>query len=111
MQIVSGITIVGALISAGAQLNEYATILGGLAVMFAAINVVGGVSDKQDVDMFKKKKMISRGQNNEYRADQYFRHCGGLIYFWAQTAWVAGYGYGKYAFFFGDVDCRCSDSV
>ena len=36
--------------------------------------------------------MISRGQNNEYRADQYLvRRCGGLIYFWAQAAWVAGY--------------------
>ena len=111
---ISGITIVGALISAGAQLNEYATILGGLAVMFAAINVVGGyLVTNRMLSMFKKKKMISRGQNNEYRADQYLvRRCGGLIYFWAQTAWVAGYGCKrKYAFFFGDVDCRCSDSV
>ena len=39
---ISGITIVGALLSAGSQVNELATILGALAVMFAAINVVGG---------------------------------------------------------------------
>ena len=91
---ISGITIVGALISAGAQLNEYATILGGLAVMFAAINVVGGyLVTNRMLSMFKKKKMIGKRQNNEFRADQYLvRRSGGLIYFWAQTAWVTGYG-------------------
>ena len=39
---ISGITIVGALISAGAELGTTATVLGALAVTFATINVVGG---------------------------------------------------------------------
>ena len=59
---ISGITIVGALISAGAQLNEYATILGGLAVMFAAINVVGGyLVTNRMLSMFKKKEHDQQG--------------------------------------------------
>ena len=59
---ISGITIVGALISAGAQLNEYATILGGLAVMFAAINVVGGyLVTNRMLSMFKKKEDDQQG--------------------------------------------------
>ena len=54
---ISGITIVGALVSAGAELNEYATILGALAVMFAAINVVGGyLVTNRMLSMFKKKE-------------------------------------------------------
>ena len=53
---ISGITIVGALISAGAELGMAATILGALAVMFATINVVGGyfVTNRM-LSMFKKK--------------------------------------------------------
>ncbi len=53
---ISGITIVGALISAGAELGIIATILGALAVMFATINVVGGyfVTNRM-LSMFKKK--------------------------------------------------------
>ena len=44
------------MISAGAELNEYATILGALAVMFAAINVVGGyLVTNRMLSMFKKK--------------------------------------------------------
>jgi NAD(P) transhydrogenase subunit alpha len=39
---ISGITIVGALLSAGLQLTTLTTILGFLAVTFATINVVGG---------------------------------------------------------------------
>ena len=54
---ISGIRIVGALVSAGAELNEYATILGALAVMFAAINVVGGyLVTNRMLSMFKKKE-------------------------------------------------------
>jgi NAD(P) transhydrogenase subunit alpha len=55
---ISGITIVGALISAGggAQTELVTTILGTLAVAFATINVVGGflVTDRM-LKMFKKK--------------------------------------------------------
>ena len=53
---ISGITIVGALISAGSDQHAMATWLGGVAVMFATINVVGGylVTDRM-LAMFKKK--------------------------------------------------------
>ncbi|TVS18581.1 MAG: NAD(P) transhydrogenase subunit alpha [Gammaproteobacteria bacterium] len=53
---ISGITIVGALLSAGAQHDAMATWLGGAAVMFASINVVGGylVTDRM-LAMFRKK--------------------------------------------------------
>jgi len=53
---ISGITIVGALLSAGAQEFTISTILGLIAVIFAMINVVGGylVTDRM-LKMFKKK--------------------------------------------------------
>lgn len=54
---ISGITIVGALISAGAGHATLSTILGTLAVICATINVVGGflVTDRM-LEMFKKEK-------------------------------------------------------
>ena len=53
---ISGITIVGALISAGAEIQPLATILGSVAVMFATINVVGGyLVTNRMLSMFKKK--------------------------------------------------------
>jgi len=54
---ISGITIVGALISAGAGLPGLGKILGMLAVIFATINVVGGfmVTDRM-LEMFKRDK-------------------------------------------------------
>ncbi len=39
---ISGITIIGALISSGTQLTTLTTVLGFLAVVFATINVIGG---------------------------------------------------------------------
>ena len=53
---ISGITVVGALISAGNGNSTVSTILGALAVAFAMINVVGGyvVTDRM-LSMFKKK--------------------------------------------------------
>jgi len=53
---ISGITIVGALISAGLEQFTISTILGLVAVIFAMINVVGGylVTDRM-LKMFKKK--------------------------------------------------------
>ena len=53
---ISGITIVGAIISAGAEDNMFSYMLGMLAVIFATINVVGGylVTDRM-LGMFKKK--------------------------------------------------------
>jgi NAD(P) transhydrogenase subunit alpha len=53
---ISGITVVGAVLSAGSQHTMVTTILGVLAVIFAMINVVGGfmVTNRMLV-MFKKK--------------------------------------------------------
>lgn len=53
---ISGITLVGALLSAGSDNAEAATWLGAASVMFATINVVGGymVTDRM-LGMFRKK--------------------------------------------------------
>lgn len=54
---ISGITIVGAILAAGADAGIFATVLGILAVTFASINVVGGylVTDRM-LEMFKQRK-------------------------------------------------------
>jgi NAD(P) transhydrogenase subunit alpha len=54
---ISGITIVGSLISAGAGYSMLSSVLGFIAVVFAMINVVGGymVTDRM-LEMFKKKE-------------------------------------------------------
>ena len=53
---ISGITIVGALLAAGAEDTTVSTWLGFVAIVFATINVVGGflVTDRM-LGMFKKK--------------------------------------------------------
>lgn len=53
---ISGITLVGAIVSAGTVGNEISTLLGTLAVAFATVNVIGGylVTDRM-LAMFKKK--------------------------------------------------------
>ena len=59
---ISGITIVGALISAGSGVHGLATVLGALAVGFAAINVVGGyLVTNRMLSMFKKKDSDNSG--------------------------------------------------
>ncbi|NNE98023.1 MAG: NAD(P) transhydrogenase subunit alpha [Pyrinomonadaceae bacterium] len=54
---ISGITLIGALVSAGAGAAQMATILGTAAVTLATINVIGGymVTDRM-LGMFKKKE-------------------------------------------------------
>ncbi|MEM7365970.1 MAG: NAD(P) transhydrogenase subunit alpha [Pseudomonadota bacterium] len=54
---ISGITLAGAFLSAGAGMTMMGTILGTAAVAFATINVVGGymVTDRM-LSMFKSKK-------------------------------------------------------
>ena len=53
---ISGITIVGALLSAGAQQTLLSTILGFAAVIVATINVVGGfLVTHRMLSMFRKK--------------------------------------------------------
>ena len=53
---ISGITVVGALLSAGMEEFTISTVLGLVAIIFATINVVGGflVTDRM-LKMFKKK--------------------------------------------------------
>ena len=53
---ISGITIIGALISAGSGLKDLAQVLGFFAVIFATINVVGGylVTDRM-LRMFRRR--------------------------------------------------------
>ncbi len=54
---ISGITIIGAILSAGAQYSTLTTILGFAAVVFATINVVGGyLVTNRMLDMFKGKE-------------------------------------------------------
>ena len=53
---ISGITIIGALLSAGSRHTQLTTILGFLALLFATINVVGGfMVTHRMLAMFKKK--------------------------------------------------------
>jgi len=54
---ISGITIIGAILSAGAQYSTLTTVLGFAAVVFATINVVGGyLVTNRMLDMFKRKE-------------------------------------------------------
>lgn len=54
---ISGITLVGAIVSAGTPNNNISILLGTLAVAFATVNVIGGylVTDRM-LAMFRKKK-------------------------------------------------------
>ena len=53
---ISGITLVGALLSAGAQHTTLTTALGFTAVVFATINVVGGfMVTNRMLQMFRRK--------------------------------------------------------
>jgi len=54
---ISGITIIGAILSAGTQHTTLTTILGFTAVVFATVNVVGGfLVTHRMLKMFQKKK-------------------------------------------------------
>lgn len=54
---ISGITLVGAVLAAGAQQTFLATVLGFLAVVMATINVVGGfLVTHRMLQMFRRKK-------------------------------------------------------
>jgi NAD(P) transhydrogenase subunit alpha len=53
---ISGITIIGAILSAGTKHTQLTTILGFLAVVFATINVVGGfLVTHRMLEMFRRK--------------------------------------------------------
>lgn len=54
---ISGITLIGALLSAGSQQTTLTMILGFAAVVFAVINVVGGfLVTHRMLEMFRKKR-------------------------------------------------------
>ena len=53
---ISGITLVGALLSAGSEHSTLTTVLGLIAVIFATINVFGGfLVTHRMLEMFRKK--------------------------------------------------------
>jgi len=53
---VSGITLIGALLSSGTQATQLTTTLGFIAVVFATVNVVGGfLVTNRMLKMFKRK--------------------------------------------------------
>ncbi len=53
---ISGITIIGAILSAGSQHTTLTTVLGFVAVVFATVNVVGGfLVTNRMLQMFKRK--------------------------------------------------------
>ncbi|UCG50588.1 MAG: NAD(P) transhydrogenase subunit alpha [Candidatus Latescibacterota bacterium] len=53
---ISGITVIGAILSAGTKLTTLTTVLGFLAVVFATINVVGGfMVTHRMLEMFRRK--------------------------------------------------------
>ena len=58
---ISGITLAGAFLAAGVSGNDMANWLGGAAVTFATINVVGGylVTDRM-LSMFKSKRSTGK---------------------------------------------------
>jgi len=54
---ISGITVLGAIVAAGTGQDTVSTILGGAAVAFATMNVVGGyLVTNRMLEMFKKKE-------------------------------------------------------
>ena len=54
---ISGIIIVGAMLAAGPDKIDFGTIVGGIAVALASINVFGGfLVTRRMLEMFKKKK-------------------------------------------------------
>lgn len=59
---ISGISLVGSIVTAGAQYNTVSTVLGFIAVTCATINVVGGfmITDRM-LRMFKKRTPLSKG--------------------------------------------------
>ena len=53
---ISGITIIGAILSSGAQHGTLTTVLGFIAVVFATINVVGGfLVTNRMLQMFRRR--------------------------------------------------------
>ena len=58
---ISGISLVGSIVTAGANYNTVSTILGFVAVVCSTTNVVGGfvITDRM-LKMFKRKEMVKK---------------------------------------------------
>ncbi|HKN83341.1 MAG TPA: NAD(P) transhydrogenase subunit alpha, partial [Pyrinomonadaceae bacterium] len=58
---ISGISLVGSLVTAGANYNRVSTILGFVAVVCSTTNVVGGfvITDRM-LKMFKRKELVKK---------------------------------------------------
>ena len=58
---ISGISLVGSIVTAGAQYNTVSTILGFIAVVCSTTNVVGGfvITDRM-LKMFKRKELVKK---------------------------------------------------
>jgi NAD(P) transhydrogenase subunit alpha len=65
---ISGISLVGSLVAAGADYDRVSTILGAVAVMSATINVVGGfmITDRM-LRMFRRSDRVERQKEREAR--------------------------------------------
>ena len=63
---ISGISLVGSLVTAGAHYNTVSTVLGFIAVTASTINVVGGfmITDRM-LRMFKKQSATKRDSTEE----------------------------------------------
>ncbi len=60
---ISGVTLIGAMVSAGSDNNQLTTILGVAAVIFASVNVVGGyMVTNRMLSMFKSKQKNKEAQ-------------------------------------------------
>ncbi|MCC2605209.1 NAD(P) transhydrogenase subunit alpha [Planctobacterium marinum] len=60
---ISGVTLIGAMVSAGSDNNHLTTILGVAAVIFASVNVVGGyMVTNRMLSMFKSKQKNKEAQ-------------------------------------------------
>lgn len=63
---ISGISLVGSIVAAGAHYNWTSTLLGFIAVTAATINVVGGfvITDRM-LKMFKRRELPARSEERE----------------------------------------------
>jgi NAD(P) transhydrogenase subunit alpha len=68
---ISGISLVGSIVTAGAQYNTVSTILGFTAVTCATINVVGGfmITDRM-LKMFKRKDALAVRDKTDVAKDK-----------------------------------------
>lgn len=65
---ISGISLVGSLVTAGAEYNTLSTVLGFAAVTASTINVVGGfmITDRM-LRMFKRQPAASKDSTEEHK--------------------------------------------